>query len=129
MCHDWTAAVGVASLACGLVIDLLLMINNYRDRDQDRLSGKKTLVVRLGATAGERLYLGLGWAASLLCLYFLWEGRLAAALLPQLYVYPHLLTWKRMVQIDHGKELNVILGETSRNMLLFGVLLAIGLCL
>jgi 1,4-dihydroxy-2-naphthoate octaprenyltransferase len=121
--------VGVASLACGLVIDLLLMINNYRDREQDKVSGKQTLVVRLGARAGEWLYLGLGWAASLLCLYFLWEGKMAAAFLPQLYVYPHFLTWRRMVEIGHGRELNLILGETSRNMLLFGVLLAIGLCL
>jgi 1,4-dihydroxy-2-naphthoate octaprenyltransferase len=129
MCHDWTFGVGVASLACGLVIDLLLMINNYRDREQDNLSGKKTIVVRLGAKAGEDLYLGLGWAASLLCLYFLWEGRMAAALLPQLYVYPHFLTWRRMVAIGKGRELNLILGETSRNMLLFGILLAIGLCL
>jgi 1,4-dihydroxy-2-naphthoate octaprenyltransferase len=34
-----------------------------------------------------------------------------------------------MVQIGQGRELNAILGETSRNMLLFGLLLAIGLCL
>jgi 1,4-dihydroxy-2-naphthoate octaprenyltransferase len=129
MCHTLTPAVGVASLACGLVIDLLLMVNNYRDRDQDRLSGKRTIVVRLGAKVGEDLYLGLGWAASLICLYFLWEGRFAAALLPQLYVYPHFLAWRRMVQIGQGRELNAILGETSRNMLLFGLLLAIGLCL
>jgi 1,4-dihydroxy-2-naphthoate octaprenyltransferase len=129
MCHDWTLGVSVASLACGLVIDLLLMINNYRDREQDRISGKRTIVVRLGKQAGERFYLWLGQAASLLCLYFLWEGRLAAALLPQLYLYPHFLTWRRMVAIGEGRELNLILGETSRNMLLFGILLAIGLCL
>jgi 1,4-dihydroxy-2-naphthoate octaprenyltransferase len=33
------------------------------------------------------------------------------------------------VAIGEGRELNLILGETSRNMLLFGILLAIGLCL
>jgi 1,4-dihydroxy-2-naphthoate octaprenyltransferase len=42
---------------------------------------------------------------------------------------PHFLTWQRMVKINKGKELNKILGETSRNMLLFGVLLTIGLIL
>ena len=45
MCHSWTADAAVASLACGLAIDTLLMLNNYRDREQDALSGKRTLVV------------------------------------------------------------------------------------
>ena len=36
------------SIACGLVIDTLLIVNNYRDIDNDRKAGKITLVVRLG---------------------------------------------------------------------------------
>ena len=32
-----------------------------------------------------------------------------------------------MARIHKGRELNIILGETSRNMLLFGVLLCAGL--
>ena len=31
-----------------------LMVNNYRDRDQDRISGKRTVVVRWGAPTVER---------------------------------------------------------------------------
>ena len=54
------------------------------------------------------------------------EGHLFAALLPLLYLIPHVLTWRRMVQIHSGKKLNSILGETSRNMLLMGILLSIG---
>lgn len=42
------ADVWVASLICGLVIDTLLVVNNYRDREQDALSGKRTLIVRFG---------------------------------------------------------------------------------
>jgi 1,4-dihydroxy-2-naphthoate octaprenyltransferase len=34
-----------------------------------------------------------------------------------------------MARIGKGKALNRILGETSRNMLLFGLLLALGLIL
>lgn len=129
MCHDWTWNVTIASLACGLIIDTLLMVNNYRDRDQDAKSGKKTIVVRWGGKAGERLYLFLGLAAAWLCLLFILTGNTWAALLPQVYVLPHFMTWKKMVKINRGKELNGILGETSRNMLLFGVLLALGLTL
>lgn len=129
MCHDWTWNVTIASLACGLIIDTLLMVNNYRDRDQDAKSGKKTIVVRWGGKAGERLYLFLGLAAAWLCLLFILTGQTWAALLPQVYILPHFMTWKKMVKINMGKELNSILGETSRNMLLFGMLLALGLML
>jgi 1,4-dihydroxy-2-naphthoate octaprenyltransferase len=129
MCRDWTWNVTLASLACGLIIDTLLMVNNYRDRDQDAKSGKKTIVVRWGANAGQQLYLFLGLAAAWLCLLFIPTGHIWAALLPQIYLLPHFMVWQRMVKINRGKELNSILGETSRNMLLFGVLLAFGLIL
>lgn len=129
MCHDWTWNVTIACLASGLVSDLLLMLNNYRDRDQDRISGKKTLVVRFGAKAGRWMYLILGITASLLCLLFLLTGQLWAAILPQLFLFPHLNAWQHMVSINKGKELNRVLGETAQNIALFGVLLSLGLIL
>ena len=129
MCHDWTWNVTIASVVCGMIIDTLLMVNNYRDREQDALSGKKTLVVRWGAATGRMLYLFLGLAAAWLCLLFAVSGHIWAAILPQIYILPHFLTWPRMVKINKGKELNIILGETSRNMLLFGILLTLGLIL
>lgn len=129
MAHDWNTAVTVAALACGLVIDTLLMVNNFRDREQDKVSGKKTLVVRLGARAGLVLYFLLGLLACWLCLYFISEGKVWAAILPQFYLLPHIFTTLKMGRIHYGKELNQVLGETSRNMLLFGGLLSLGLLL
>lgn len=129
MAHQWTPEVTLASLACGLIIDTLLMVNNYRDRDQDAVSGKQTLVVRFGERTGAILYLALGVLAAWLCLGYVLTGHLGAALLPQLYLLLHIQTWQHMVRIRRGKELNRILGETSRNMLLFGLLLALGLVL
>ena len=125
----WTPDVTIASLICGLLIDTLLVVNNYRDRDADAQSGKRTVIVRFGEKFGRYLYLVLGVVASLLCLWFIYTGNVYAALLPQLYLIPHVLTWKKMVRIHSGKKLNSILGETSRNMLLMGVLLSIGLLL
>lgn len=125
----WTWQTGIFSAACGLAIDTLLMVNNYRDREQDARSGKRTLVVRLGERAGSRLYLALGIAATLLCLTLFYDGRTWPALLPLLYLAPHIAAWRRMVRINRGRELNAILGATSRNILLFGILLSIGLLL
>ena len=125
----WTPDVTVASLVCGLLIDTLLVVNNYRDREADARSGKQTIIVRFGEKFGRYFYLALGITASLLCLRFLSEGHFYAGLLPQLYLIPHFFTLKKMVRIYNGKKLNNILGETSRNMLLMGVLLSLGLLL
>ena len=56
MVHDWTWNVTIGCAACGLVSDMLLMLNNYRDREQDKISGKRTLVVRFGEPAGRCAY-------------------------------------------------------------------------
>ncbi len=129
MTHQWETSVTIVSLACGCVIDTLLMINNFRDREQDAISGKKTIVVRLGARAGLVLYFLLGMIACWSCLYFITEQKIWAAILPQFYLLPHILTTIKMARIGHGRELNAILGKTSQNMLLFGMLLTMGLIL
>lgn len=129
-----TTDVVVASLVCGLVTDTLLVVNNYRDRKQDALSGKRTLIVRLGEPFGRYAYLGLGIVATLLSFRFGIDNDLisspalpvnpAALLMPPLYLFFHVRTWQRMCRIRSGKELNSILAETSRNMLLMGLLLS-----
>ena len=119
----WLAA------ACGLVVDTLLVVNNYRDRDTDRATGKRTLIVALGEPFGRWFYFSQGVAgyvcAALTALY----GHTWAALLPLFYVLPHFLTWRKMVQIRSGRALNRTLGFTSRNILLFGFLVAVSLLL
>lgn len=129
MAHSWNLSVTFASLACGLLIDTLLMVNNFRDREQDAIRGKRTLVVRFGARAGLIAYFLLGVIACWCCFYFLWIGKIYAVILPQLYLLLHILTTMKMARINRGKELNLILGETSRNMFLFALLLTIGLLL
>ncbi|MBR5481321.1 MAG: 1,4-dihydroxy-2-naphthoate octaprenyltransferase [Bacteroidaceae bacterium] len=104
------------SLACGLVTDCLLIVNNYRDRETDARVNKRTLVTFIGARATEWLYLALGIAA---CLLMAVPLRHNAAWLV-LWLVPHFTVWKRMKAINHGKELNKILGQTALNIMLFG---------
>ena len=125
----WTWASVVCATACGLVIDTLLMVNNFRDREEDARCNKRTIVVCLGAGVGRWGYLALGTAAVALCLTLLFAGRTWAALLPLLYLAAHISTWRKMVRIDHGDALNVCLGETARNILLFGALFTLGILL
>ena len=127
--HTITLQVLLASLACGLVIDALLLVNNFRDRDTDRQAGKRTLVVRLGASTSLALYLSTGVAACLLGLVYGFCGHWMAFLLPLLYLALHVVTFLRMKQIWQGSELNRCLGETARNIFMYGLLVVAGLLL
>ena len=127
--HVVTAEVFLASIACGLVIDALLIVNNFRDRDNDRLAGKNTIIVRLGPKAGLQLYVGVGVAAIILGGTFWMNGHIFASLLPLLYLVLHLFTYLKMKRIYQGKALNLILGETARNIFIYGVLVSVGLLL
>ena len=129
MAHDWTWNVTIACAACGLVSDLLLMLNNYRDREQDKISGKRTLVVRFGEPAGRWAYLILGILAVGLCSFYAFNDHLLASLLPVVFLIPHFTTWREMVRIFQGKALNGVLGKTARNIVWFGLLLSLGLIL
>ncbi len=126
---SWTPQVTAVAVACGLVIDTMLWVNNFRDRKEDARCGKNTIVVLLGEQVGRWGYLLLGIAALALCLALYADGRPWAALLPLLYAVPFVRTWRKMVRIDHGDELNVCLAETARNMQLFGLLLTLGILL
>ena len=126
-----TPTAWVLGTISGLVIDVLLVINNYRDRDQDRLSGKRTIIVRWGEPFGRYLFLWLGIIATLLSVYLLYNDTISVAgffFSSLVYLSLHIRTWQKMVRIRRGKALNQILGENSRNMLLYGILLSAAIC-
>ena len=127
--HTCPLIVVVASLACGLVIDALLIVNNYRDRDVDHLDGKLTLVVQIGAKASEWLYLSIGIIAVLAGLLFWAEGHVLAFILPLIYLTLHVFTWLKLRRIHEGRQLNECLGETARNIFIYGLSVTLGLLL
>ena len=101
----------LASVACGLVIDTLLVINNYRDIDNDRRTGKHTLIVAIGC-------------AFILYVHF-W-----ATWLPIIAYQPlHVSTFVEMRRIGKGERSNRVLGMTARNMFVYGLAVAIGFLL
>ena len=127
--HTVTWQVFTASVACGAVIDGLLIVNNYRDRDNDARDGKKTLVVMIGAERAEWLYLGLGLFAVAAGVVFWLNGHVVAFVLPFIYLLMHVFTWLKMKRIHEGRQLNECHGETARNILIYGLCVAIGLLL
>ena len=138
-----TLPVLLLSIGMGLATDCLLVVNNYRDREQDRTAGKRTIVVLLGERFAEWLYLALGILAVLLPLlpavYSSMNSKSYSslsnltislfALLPLFYLIPHTRTWLRMKRLHHGRPLNVVLGQTAANIFLYALLESLALLL
>ncbi|MBR6276585.1 MAG: 1,4-dihydroxy-2-naphthoate octaprenyltransferase [Prevotella sp.] len=124
--HTCTWQVFVASLACGLVIDGLLLVNNFRDREGDRAVGKNTLVVQIGEKAALALYLSVGIVACLMGVVFWLNGHVLAFLLPLIYLVLHVFTYLKIKRIYQGKALNICLGETARNIFIYGLTVTVG---
>lgn len=140
-------SVLIASFAMGLATDNLLMVNNYRDRHQDKVSGKRTIIVRiieaqvkqhgeeLGRKKGEKiclnLYLWLGIIATILAFISLFISTFTirlSSVINLIYLFLHFKTYRQLETLD-GKALNQVLGATARNIFLFGLLLAISVLL
>lgn len=60
------SVVFYCSIAMGLLSVNILMVNNYRDKETDEISNKKTLVVIFGRKFAERIYLLNGIIALLI---------------------------------------------------------------
>ena len=119
-------AVVLMSIACGLIIYTLLVVNNYRDIDNDRRAGKLTLIVRIGERGGLVLYLMLGLVGTILAIagvvFLDWhDGQWTQSLLI-MYTPFHTWAFNEMRSIRKGAELNRVLGMTARNMFIFGLL-------
>ena len=118
-------------LGVGAMVDTLLVVNNIRDIDNDRRSGKRTLIVLIGREAGHRLYLLLGLIA-VACAYAavlftatlfptpLWKLGLGLLFFAAFFV-GHALSSRQFAQMPAGREMNRMLGITSSNMLRFAM--------
>lgn len=105
-----------ASFAIGLMGANVLIVNNYRDMEDDREAGKKTSVVILGRNIMSGVYFFNGIIA---CLLFVWItiGRFPIwwQAGPLLYLNFHYMIWTKM-KSSEGSELNPLLGSTAMLM-------------
>lgn len=123
-----TGEVIASSIACGLAIDALLIVNNYRDIDNDRNNGKITLAVRLGENKTRILYESIGYiAAGIMIILVFFDLYQTDKFIPTyaiylIYIILHRQSYQEMKRINKGAKLNQVLGLTARNILVFGIL-------
>ncbi|MDR1880087.1 MAG: 1,4-dihydroxy-2-naphthoate polyprenyltransferase [Tannerellaceae bacterium] len=114
------------SLALGFLSINILVVNNYRDCEQDRAAGKRTSIVRFGRAFGRWFYLANGVLAILFSLPLLLHTRWWILLLFVAFFSFFLSTWRALYRFQ-GRELNATLARSAGNVLLFTVLLAFAL--
>ncbi|HUQ39803.1 MAG TPA: 1,4-dihydroxy-2-naphthoate polyprenyltransferase [Acidimicrobiales bacterium] len=115
----------VASVAVGLLATALLVVNNLRDIDGDRVAGKTTLAVRIGRVATRRVYAicALTPFAVAAAVGISRPGALVALMAIPLAIAPV----RRVLAGTEGRELIACLQATATLHLCFGALFAAGL--
>jgi 1,4-dihydroxy-2-naphthoate polyprenyltransferase len=118
----------VAAFPVGALCTNILVVNNVRDRDQDKASGKRTLAVLLGrgaARAEYALMLAIAYAVP----FMLWRGGelSLAGLLPWLSLPLAIAVLRVVLAREDGPSLNGALVQTARLHVLFGSLFAAGI--
>ncbi len=116
-----------AGVPVGLLATALLQANNLRDIETDKVSGKKTLAVRLGRQRAGLLYVFTLMAVALsIGVLQHYRGYVLLALIGMpLAFYP-----VRLALSDrNGRRLLPMLGATARLQIAVGLLLTVGLLL
>lgn len=109
------------SLAVGLLAANVLIVNNYRDMEDDAAVGKRTTVVIFGRKFMSLTYLLSGIIGMAVMLPVWVRLPLWALAVPVLFVILHLKVWLKLRRAA-GTELNPLLGRTAVNLLVFSLL-------
>lgn len=108
------------SVSVGLLAANVLVVNNYRDMEDDAAVGKRTTVVIFGRRVMAVAYLLSGVVAMAL-MYNVWRMLPVCSLIaPAMYLVLHFVTWRLLVRAK-GAALNPLLGRTAVNLLLFAL--------
>lgn len=125
-----TPAIVLAAVPVGTLTVAILVINNLRDMETDRQTGKRTLAVIIG-TRGTRLeyvlLLTVAYAIPAVLLISGWAS--AWVLLPWLTVPLALRLVRTVYGTSEGPALNKALAGTANLDLAYSLLLALGLVL
>ena len=116
-------------LGCGVLVNNLLVVNNYRDLEEDRAARKRTLVVLLGRRFAQAQYqISLALAGA--CVLFFWFNGygvfVLSALLPVVY---GLLLGRRLGVAESAEDFLGVLKGSAKTVFAYGILLSAGLAL
>ena len=109
------------SVAVGLLAANVLIVNNYRDMEDDAAVGKRTTVVIFGRRFMSLAYLFSGLTGMAVMIPVWTRLPLWASAVPVIYIVLHLKVWLKLRK-STGAALNPLLGRTAVNLLVFSLL-------
>ena len=126
---SWASAALVleTSVTIGLLAANVLVINNYRDMEDDAAVGKRTTVVIFGRKVMSIAYLLSGFIGMSVMVPVWLDMPVWDLTVPLIYLVLHVNTWYHLRQSTES-AINPLLGRTAMNLLIFALLFA-GACL
>ena len=112
----------------GLPAAAVLLVNNFRDVENDLRSGRRTLAARLGDVGSQRAYAAMVLLPVALAGVLALHGRTGVLLVALAAPYAWSLL-PRLQRSAGGAALNALLGATALLGLILGVLLSVGVFL
>ncbi len=119
----------VAGLGPGLIANGLLVVNNLRDIDEDRVSRKRTLAVRFGKTFSRWEYIAcilLGSAAPVIAFMLRPDRMPYGVCVSAVAVLAATPAMRGILSGTSGAALNAYLGCTARTLMVFTLLFTLG---
>lgn len=128
--HCFDSLAVLASMTIGFMGVNVLLVNNYRDMDDDKEAGKNTSVVIFGRQLASAAYLFNGFIAiamlsPLWVIAFLNDKIMLPKWIfwaPAIYLVMHVVIWA-ILNRNTGAKLNPLLGLTAINMLIFTIIM------
>lgn len=118
-----------ASIPVGALITNILVVNNYRDIEEDKRNGKITLAVLLGKRFTRFQYFFLIFISFVIPFVLYWfYGFKFWVLLPYI-TFPIAYKLIQMITKLSGEDLNNTLALTAKFSALYGILLSVGIAL
>jgi len=127
--NEISLAAFLSSIPVGSLITNILVVNNYRDIEEDKIAGKNTLAVKLGKTFTQYQFIFLITVSFLtpLALFLFFDFKIWI-FLPYLTLPVAYNITKMLFRLD-GEQLNKTLELTAKFSALFGILFSAGLTL
>jgi 1,4-dihydroxy-2-naphthoate octaprenyltransferase len=118
-----------AAVPVGALATAILVVNNLRDIETDRVAGKRTLAVRWGEGGALAEYTLLVVAAYGVPVAVWAHGHASFTILLPYLTFPLAARLVRAVARERGRALNPLLKQTALLLFAYGLLFALGLAL
>jgi 1,4-dihydroxy-2-naphthoate octaprenyltransferase len=114
-------------VSMGMLSNAILVVNNLRDMDSDKISGKRTLAVRFGRYFSKVQYSLLILIPFYLPFYFWLKEKNDLSVMLTCFSFPIACNLSFQIFTMTGSDLNVLLSKTARLLFVYAILFSLGL--